>query len=102
VFNFLWIPTMGYMGSAWAKLLCYGGMMVAGWYFGQRYFPVRYPLGRMALYVALAIGLWWLGESLAGWLSLSPSAKIGANTGLLLCFIGTAWGLERRGLAAMK
>ncbi len=94
VFNFLWIPTFGYMGAAYAKLLCYGTMTVAGWYFGQRYFPVNYPLGRMALYVGLSLGLWFLAERLAEVLGYSFLVKMVVNSFLLFGFIGFSWKME--------
>ncbi|MBI5916446.1 MAG: lipopolysaccharide biosynthesis protein [Bacteroidetes bacterium] len=102
IFNVWWIPTLGYMGSAYAKLLCYGGMMAAGWYFGQRFFPVNYPLGRMALYVALAIGLYIVGELLAQWAGYPFEVKMGVNTVLLVGYLGVAWRLEGKTVKAMN
>lgn len=102
VFNVLWIPTLGYMGSAYAKLLCYGGMMAAGWYFGQRFFPVNYPLGRMVLYVVLVIGLYFVAEALAQWAGYGFVAKMVVNTVLLVGYLGVAWRLERPSLNALK
>jgi O-antigen/teichoic acid export membrane protein len=101
IFNVLWIPTLGYMGSAYAKLLCYAGMMAAGWYFGQRYFPVNYPLGRMALYVTLALALYFLGEMLAQWVGYSPLVKMAVNTALLAGYVAAAWRLERKSLRGL-
>jgi O-antigen/teichoic acid export membrane protein len=98
VFNFLWIPTFGYMGAAYTKLLCYGAMMVVGWYFGQRYFPVNYPLGRMVLYVGLSLGLWFLAERLAESLGYSILVKMVVNSFLLLGYIGLAWKMERKNI----
>ncbi|MBK8563591.1 MAG: oligosaccharide flippase family protein [Saprospiraceae bacterium] len=96
VFNTLWIPVFGYMGAAYAKLLCYGAMTVAAWYFGQRYFPVNYPLGRMAFYVGLSLGIWFLAEKMAEALGYSFLLKMVVNSFLLVGFIGIAWKMERQ------
>jgi O-antigen/teichoic acid export membrane protein len=55
VLNILWIPTIGYIGSAWATLICYASMATACYWVGQKYYPVPYPIVKMLLYVGLAI-----------------------------------------------
>ncbi|MEK7257394.1 MAG: polysaccharide biosynthesis C-terminal domain-containing protein [Bacteroidota bacterium] len=101
LFNVWWIPIFGYMGSAWAKLLCYGGMMAAGWYFGQRYFPVNYPLGRMASYVGLALGLYLLSEIFQKTIAAGHWLVWVFNTLLLGIFLFIAWRLERGSLKSI-
>ena len=44
VLNVIFIPTYGYMASAWATLVCYGGMAVVSYLLGRKYFPVPYDL----------------------------------------------------------
>jgi O-antigen/teichoic acid export membrane protein len=58
VLNLLLIPVMGYYGSAWATLACYAFTCVVTWYVGQRHYPVPYPIGRMALYIGLALAVY--------------------------------------------
>lgn len=101
IFNLLWIPTMGYMGSAYAKLLCYGGMMLAGLYFGQRFFPVNYPIGRMAFYVGFAVALYYISVLLAQWTGYSFVVKMAVNTITLFVYLGITWKLERKGLSSL-
>lgn len=48
--NFLLIPIMEYRGSAIATLVAYGSMMVASYYYGQKYYPIPYNLKKMGLY----------------------------------------------------
>lgn len=57
VLNFWWVPTMGYMGAAWATLACYASMTVASYLLGRRFYPVPYDLRRILGYFALAVGL---------------------------------------------
>jgi O-antigen/teichoic acid export membrane protein len=55
VLNVLWIPTIGYIGSAWATLICYASMATACYLVGRKYYPVPYPIVKMLLYIGLAI-----------------------------------------------
>jgi O-antigen/teichoic acid export membrane protein len=48
--NYYWIPRIGYMGSAWATLACYGSMAMLSYLMGRRYFPVQYDLRRLLGY----------------------------------------------------
>jgi O-antigen/teichoic acid export membrane protein len=57
VFNLLLIPVLGYMGSAIATLLCYFSMALACYLLGSKHYPIPYPVGNMASYILLAIGL---------------------------------------------
>jgi len=52
--NFWLIPIMGYMGSAWATLICYFAMMVASYFLGNMYYKVNYDLIRIGIYFAIA------------------------------------------------
>lgn len=57
VFNLLWIPRFGYMGSAWTALLCYGSMMVASYLMGMKYYVINYQVGKLISYIGLSIVL---------------------------------------------
>ena len=56
--NLLWIPTMGYMGSAWATLICYGLMALVSYILGRRFYPVPYESLKVCLYVILVVILY--------------------------------------------
>jgi len=58
VLNICWIPVWGYVGSAWATLACYLFMVILSWALGRRYYPVSYPLGKIAGYFALGLALY--------------------------------------------
>ncbi|CAN5433917.1 polysaccharide biosynthesis C-terminal domain-containing protein [soil metagenome] len=53
--NFLLIPIMGYLGSAWATLICYLVMLAICYFLGQRYYPVPYKIVKGILYLLLAL-----------------------------------------------
>lgn len=56
--NIWWVPIMGYAGSAWATLVCYAAMTVISYALGQYYYPVRYPIGKIAGYLLLGLLLY--------------------------------------------
>lgn len=60
--NIALVPTMGYMGSAWATLACYLTMAVVSYVLGQKYFPVPYEINRITWYIFLGIALWLFHE----------------------------------------
>ena len=49
--NFTLIPLLGFVGCAWATLICYFSMTVASYYIGKRHFSVPYQVKRIALYL---------------------------------------------------
>ena len=56
--NLLLIPGMGYMGAAWATLICYFLMMVLSYITGQKNYPIPYDLKRISFYVFFAFTLY--------------------------------------------
>jgi O-antigen/teichoic acid export membrane protein len=61
VLNFYWIPRIGYMGSAWATLICYASMMVLSYFMGNKHYPVNYNLRKILGYMALALMMYFAG-----------------------------------------
>ncbi|MEZ5013002.1 MAG: polysaccharide biosynthesis C-terminal domain-containing protein [Chitinophagales bacterium] len=59
--NIILIPRIGYTGSAWATLCCYGSMVLLSHFIGQRYYHVPYNLRKILFYLAAAFGLCMLG-----------------------------------------
>ena len=100
ILNVWWIPIIGYMGSAWATLICYASMTIACYYFGKQYYSVPYPIGKMILYLGIAIGIYLLSELLAiGQANLI--ARLGINTLLLLMFLGFIYTQEHKNIKAI-
>jgi O-antigen/teichoic acid export membrane protein len=60
----LLIPPWGIMGGALATLGGFAFLAVLTWVVTQRIFPVSYEWGRLVLLLALAVGLWLLGQPL--------------------------------------
>jgi O-antigen/teichoic acid export membrane protein len=53
--NYYLIPVIGYWGSAWATLACYGFMMVISYWQGQKHYPIPYALKKLTAYIVIAI-----------------------------------------------
>lgn len=58
-FNFILIPIIGFIGSAWATLICYFSMTIASYYLGKKYFPVPYNIKRIGLYLCSMLGIYF-------------------------------------------
>ena len=56
--NIAWIPVWGYVGSAWATLVCYAAMAIVSYGLGQCYYPVAYPIKRILAYISLGVLLY--------------------------------------------
>ncbi len=64
--NIWWIPILGYRGSAWAHLACYGGMALVSYLLGRRYYPVPYPLARISAYLLFGLLLYGVDREFVG------------------------------------
>ena len=83
--NFIFVPKYGYMACAWGGFAGYGVAMIASYIVGQKYYPLNYPLKKIALYTILAaiafVVMTLLHEKLSMWLSIA------INTLLILAFL---------------
>lgn len=96
----LFIPRYSYMACAWAGFAAYGICMVTSYFFGQKYYPINYPLRDIASYVALAVVLFvamtWGNAHLATWSSLA------VNTLLLAVYLAVVVVKDLRGFVRRR
>jgi O-antigen/teichoic acid export membrane protein len=93
ILNILFIPKFGYMASAWAMLICFVTMVVLSFIFGQKYFPVNYPLKRIGLYFFAALLIYFISVLL----DLTPSVSMYfIHTLLMVSFLLLTFILERK------
>ena len=52
--NVLFVPKYGYMACAWGGVAGYGTAMALSYLVGQKYYPIRYPLRDITLYVVVS------------------------------------------------
>lgn len=82
--NILFIPRFGYMACAWAGCAGYGVAMLASYFVGQKYYPIRYPLRSIAVYVGLAALFYAVMQLVpSGW---PLAARLTINTACILLF----------------
>ena len=55
--NIIFVPRFGYIASAWANFACYFSMMVLSYVLMQKFYPVKYDLKKIALYVIVGLGV---------------------------------------------
>lgn len=69
VANLVLIPLMGYTGSAWATFICYLSMVVMCYLLGAKYYPIPYQVGRLGVYIGVALILFFIVQ----WLNFPPA-----------------------------
>lgn len=93
--NLIFIPLYGYWASAWATLIVYAAQMVASYYLGQRYYPIKYNVRKFGLYFGTALLLFFV----AIWVNMDPGEfsvqKFFFHNFLILLFVGLIWFMEK-------
>jgi O-antigen/teichoic acid export membrane protein len=94
ILNYLWIPSYGYVGSAWATLVCYFSMAAMSYFMGQHYYPVPYQTKRILAYLASALGTYIISELIRDNFGYSIFQMIAVNILLFLGFLFVLFKLE--------
>ena len=89
-FNYIMIPKIGFMASAWATLAAYGAMMVLSYVLGQKHYNVPYNVKRIITYLVIAI--------IFSVITLYPKTNYYINTGLVLLFLAIVFLSEKKEL----
>lgn len=89
--NYLFIPVIGYMASAFATLIAYGMMMVLSYYFGKSHYPIPYNFRKIIFYLSVSISF-----SALSFYIFDRNLFIGIF--LLLFFLGLVYRLEHEKL----
>lgn len=91
--NWMLIPTIGYTGAAWSVLACFIFYCVAGYLTGQRFYPVPYAISKMATFIIIAVGIYflhlWIKNSVTNILMMT-----GINIVLILIYLAIAYTME--------
>lgn len=91
--NVWWIPIYGYTGSAWATLIVYVYLALVSLILGNKYYPVPYQVGRIAMYIALAAAIFFLDHYFTASIPAHPYLIKG---GYILGYGLFAFALERK------
>jgi O-antigen/teichoic acid export membrane protein len=102
VLNLILIPILGYEGCAWTTFICYLTMLVIGYYWGQKYYPIPYNIKRIGLYVFTAILIYIIITYVS--LQIEPNSFLGFAIRLvaLFLFVGLGLKMEFKNLVASK
>lgn len=93
--NIYLLPRIGFLGSAWATLICYATMMVVSYFWGNKHYPVNYDLKRILGYLGLSVTLYIISLLIK---TDSGSINLLLNNLLLIGFIAIAFKLEKNNL----
>lgn len=98
VFNVLFVPVWGYMGCAWAALICYGVMMVTSYVVGRIKYPIGYNVPRLTAYFALAMVLYGLSVIVT---TRNSAFDLSLRTVLLAVYIVAVLKIEKMNLSQL-
>lgn len=93
--NIYLIPRIGYMGSAWATLICYASMVMVSYFLGNKHYPVNYDLKRIWGYLSLSVALYFTGILIE---TQSVVINLTLKNLLLILFFIIIWKLEKKHL----
>lgn len=90
--NIILIPLIGYMGSAWTTFIVYFLMMIASYFLGQKYYPIKYNLRKGVTFLMSAIILF----SIDKWMINFDNQVLsyGFKTILIIVYIGIIFFIE--------
>lgn len=95
--NFLLVPSMGYTGSAYATLAAYGGICIASYLLGQKYYSISYNLKSMLAYLSGA----WLVYLVSTVIPVTGFMKYSINTLLFITFAVVSFWSERHTISKL-
>ena len=96
--NVMLIPVMGYMGSAYGVLICFIIMTVISYVVGQKYYRVEYDLKRIMMYIAVAVGFYYLSGSIH---FSSSMVQYGMNISLFATFLAVVFFTEKNDIRSL-
>ena len=62
IFNLILIPKIGYVGSAWATLICYFTMALISYFFSRKHYYIPYEKIKIGIYLISAVGIYLVAE----------------------------------------
>jgi O-antigen/teichoic acid export membrane protein len=91
--NVIFIPTYGYMASAWATMTVYAIQMVLSYILGQKYYPIPYNIKKFFLYLGVAIALYFVTVFFN--LEASSLAQFLVHNSIVVVYLAMIWKIEK-------
>lgn len=85
----LGVKSLGFMACAWGLLCSNALVMLISYWLGQRYYPINYPLRRIAFFTLLALSIWgveWAWDQL--YTGDKLLIQVGTKLALYAIFVG--------------
>ncbi len=99
VLDVYWIPRIGYVGCAWATLICYATVMVLSYFMSRKQLPVKYDFFRIGIYFALSLILYFVSTRIN---VDSKVLELVINNGLILIFVVVIYFMEKSQFKRVK
>ena len=84
--NVIFVPRIGYWACAWGGFAGYGVSMLLSYFIGQKKYPIKYDLGRIARFLVIAAAMFAVYEFWLKDMPMWPAMAIGSALLLLYCF----------------
>ncbi|HEU4694965.1 MAG TPA: lipopolysaccharide biosynthesis protein, partial [Vicinamibacterales bacterium] len=94
--NLVLIPRFGMIGAAWANAIAYGLQAVIAYHFSQRFYPIEYERGRIALIAVAALGSCFAARQLPDMAPLAGVLARGTTVVVLYASLLGVFGFLRR------
>ncbi len=91
--NVIFIPSYGFMASAWANFACYLTIMLISFVWGRKVYRVNYDFKKLIAYSLLAVLLYVLAEVLK---ATGLPRHLLVNTLLMLVYLSVVFFVERK------
>lgn len=100
IINVIFIPTYSYFACAWATLAAYAGMMILSYILGQKYFPIKYNIKAISVYILTALVFYFITFTYSG--MESTILKLTLNNLLVILFAWFVYKLEFPNLKKLR
>jgi O-antigen/teichoic acid export membrane protein len=100
LFNWIFIPILGYMACAIATILCYGFMMVVSYRLGQKHYPIPYAWKKLLAYIGVCLILFGLHQAFL-LIDLNKWINRGVGVTFFGLFVFLVLNVERKELEKM-
>jgi O-antigen/teichoic acid export membrane protein len=89
------VPRFGYIGAAWATLLCYAGMMILSFITGQKHYAIPYDLRTLIILLLSALAVYFVNDKIQDLVS-SSTLRESIKITLLIVYAAFSWKMIKR------
>jgi len=95
ILNVIFIPSYGFVASAWATLAVYFSMMVASYFLGQKHYPIPYNLKKIGFYLGFTFVIYGISLAFKYFFPDNIWVILTFNTGLMAFYLWFIVRLEK-------